>query len=262
MQNHNRSVLKPVFYFYVLVFLLTACQPGAVTPQELPTLAVLPSSTPSDTPLPPPTDTDTPTATATATDRPLPSRTPFPSDTPRPTITPSRTVEPTGAAAGTATQGVLEQPTFATFTPAPPGTLPPPGTPQQVADVIITEQQFQEEVNQQISAYPTLQRAVVDFAPDGIHTQLTALGGQAFITGDVLLSILVSNGVAAISPTQITVNAPEPPEAYVEAVNGDFFIMMVNVLDTILKQRLGLQQDLENIVMTESTMEVTLLVPK
>jgi hypothetical protein len=67
---------------------------------------------------------------------------------------------------------------------------------------------------------------------------------------------------AQITIGDITVNAPEPPEAYVELVNGDFFILMVNALDSILKQRVGAENDLENIVLTDTVMEVTLLVPQ
>jgi hypothetical protein len=67
---------------------------------------------------------------------------------------------------------------------------------------------------------------------------------------------------AQITIGDITVNAPEPPEAYLETVNGDFFTLMVNVLATILKQRLGAEHNLENIVLTDAAMEITLLVPQ
>jgi hypothetical protein len=252
-----------LLFLGVLAVFMAACQPAA--PQELPTLAVLPTQPPTETPTETATLTETPPPTETPTDTPPATVTPFPSDTRAPSATPippSRTVEPTFSAAETATQSILQAPTLVTFTPLPPGTLPPPGTPQQIADVIITRDQFQNEVDNQIVNYPTLQRAVVRFVPAGIQVELTASGGQALITGNVLLSIQVSNGVAAISPTDITVNAAEPPDAYVEVVDGDFFVMMVSVLDTILKQRLGAQQDLENIVISGDNMLITLLVPK
>jgi hypothetical protein len=153
-------------------------------------------------------------------------------------------------------------PVFSTFTPLPPGTLPPPGTPQQIADVVITRQEFQAAIDAKIGDYSTLQQAHIAYAPNGIRVTLTALGGQAFITGEVFISIQVSNGVAAISPTEITVNAAEPPDAYVEVVNGDFFLMMVDALDSMLKERLGPEQDLENIVISGDNMLITLLVPK
>lgn len=245
-----------------VIFLLPACQPEATPSQALPTVAELPTLVPTEAASPTPTLTETSAPTPTPTDTLVPTSTPFPTDTPAPTITSTSTPQSTVLAASTATQAILQAPTFATFTALPPGTLPPAGTPQQIADVVITRQQFQDAVNQKIPDYPTIQDAKITFAPNGIRVQLTALGGQAYITGDVLLSIQVSNGVAAISPTEITVNAAEPPDAYVEVVNGDFFLMMLDVLDTILKTRLGPEQNLENIVISGDNMLITLLVPQ
>jgi hypothetical protein len=145
----------------------------------------------------------------------------------------------------------------------PGGSLPAGSTPQVIADLVITEAQFQEEVNAQMGAYASIQRARADFVPNGINVELTALGGQAFITGSVFLSIEMTDLRAAqITIGDITVNAPEPPDAYMETVNGDFFTLMVNVLDTILTQRLGEEHNLENIVLTDTAMEVSLLVPE
>jgi hypothetical protein len=96
----------------------------------------------------------------------------------------------------------------------------------------------------------------------GINVELTALGGQAFITGNVFVAIEVTGSFATISIGDITVNAPEPPEAYIETVTGDFFTLMVSVLDTILTQRLGEESNLENIVLTDDAMEISLLVPE
>jgi hypothetical protein len=247
--------------------LLAACQPGEATPESLPTLAVLPSLTPTEESTAVPTETETAVATAepsaTDTSEPTetsqPTKTPAQSNTPRPVITSTRIPPPTEVPTSAPT---VATPVFSTFTPLPPGTLPPPGTPQQFAGVVITRVQFQDAVNAKIPDYPTIQAATVSFAPDGIHVQLTAMGGQAFITGEVFLSVEVSNGVAAITPADITVNAAEPPDAYVEVVNTDFFLMMVDALDTILKERLGPEQDLENIVFSGDNMQITLLVPK
>ncbi|MBZ0281788.1 MAG: hypothetical protein K8L97_13700 [Anaerolineae bacterium] len=257
-----------LFIPFVLLIILAACQPAA--PQgELPTLAVLPSlepsaeasaeptltETPEDTPIP--TETSIPSLTPTATN------TPPPSFTPRPTRTAIATIEPTIAANASATAAVIEAPIFSTFTPAPPGSTGPlGGTPAQLADVTITQGQFQEEVSLRLPNYPTIDRAIVDFVPGGINVELTASGGEAFITGRVFVSIILTGDFATISLGEITVNAPEPPEAYVEVVTGDFFFMMVESLDAILKQRVGEEQDLESIVVTDTAMEVTLRVPQ
>ena len=174
---------------------------------------------------------------------------------------PRATIEPTQAALATSSAAVLEAPRFSTVTPG--GNVRAGSTPPVVADVVITEGQFQEEVNAQVTAYPSIQRARVDFVPGGINVELTALGGQAFITGNVFLAIEMTElGAAQITIGDITVNAPEPPEAYIETVTGDFFVLMVNVLDTLLNQRVGEENDLENIIITDTTMEITLLVPQ
>ncbi|MBL8165977.1 MAG: hypothetical protein JNJ61_28595, partial [Anaerolineae bacterium] len=139
----------------VVLALLAACQPAAPPQDELPTLLVLPSLTPTNTPLPPSPQaqqsgegpgvgssaTPEPSATPTLT------ATPQPTQTPRPSRTPTPTIEPTFAAVASATSALVEAPRFATFTPAPPGSTPIPGGPQQMAAVTITEAQFQEEVS-------------------------------------------------------------------------------------------------------------------
>lgn len=245
--------------------LLAACQPAAPPQDELPTLAVLPSLTPTDAP----TDTPAPTATPqTPTSTPQPSATPtqtvtpLPTQTPRPSRTPTPTIEPTFAAAASATAALAEAPRFATFTPAPPGSTPIPGGPQQMATVTITEVQFQEEVSRLIGGYPSMQAARVDFVPGGISVELTALGGEAFISGRVFVSIVLSGDFATISLGEISVNAPEPPPAYIETVTGDFFFMMVAALDNILRQRVGEQHDLASITVTDTSIEVALRVPQ
>lgn len=93
MNTHLWSILSII----AALFLTAACQPE---PQviELPTLASLPTLTPSDTPTmtPFPTDTPTPTPTDTPTITPTytPSLTVTPSLTPTSTVTPTNTVTP------------------------------------------------------------------------------------------------------------------------------------------------------------------------
>jgi hypothetical protein len=98
--------------------------------------------------------------------------------------------------------------------------------------------------------------------PGGISVDLTALGGEAFISGRVLVTIELTGDFATIAIGDIQVNAPEPPPAYIDIVTGDFFGMMLNVLDTILKQRLGPEQNLKDILVTEEAILVTLIVPQ
>lgn len=251
----------------LMLIMLAACQPAE--PQgELPTLAVLPSLEATSEASATATLTEMPENTIAPSETPIPSATPTasytpePSFTPRPTTTPLATIEPTVAANASATAAVLEAPIFSTFTPAPGGSSVLGGTPAQLADVVITQAQFQEEVSLRVSNYPKIDRALVDFVPGGINVELTASGGEALITGRVFVSIVLTGDFATISLGEITVNAPEPPEAYVDIVTGDFFFMMVETLDAILKQRVGEEQDLESIVVTDAAMEVTLRVPQ
>jgi hypothetical protein len=260
--------MKRIVPALLLIVLVAACQPSE--PQgELPTLAVLPSESPTEAPTATETQTPSPSPTETTagTDTPTPTNTPtetlIPSETPRPTTTPIPTTEPTTAAIATGTAAVLEAPRFSTLTPPPAGSgVQPPSTPLVAADVIITEPQFQEEVNTRLPNIPAIESARINFVPDGISVDLTALGGEAFITGKVLVSVQLTGDFATITIGDIQVNAPEPPQAYLDLVTGDFFLMMLNSLDSILKQRLGPDQNLKSIVVTDTTIEVILIVPE
>lgn len=258
--------MKKIVPALLLILLVAACQPN--TPQgELPTVAVLPSetptltATPTDTLTPTVTPTDTPGPTDTPTASSTPTDTPIPSNAPKATATTVPTTEPTTAAIATGTAAVLEAPVFSTLTLAP-NAVPPTGTPIVVADVIITEPQFQEEVNAHLPNIPAIQSARVNFVKDGISVDLTALGGEAYVTGRVLINVLLTGDFATITIGDIQVNAPEPPPEYLDLVTGDFFVMMLDSLDQILHQRLGPEQKLKNIVVTDNAIEVTLLVPQ
>jgi len=242
------------FLLLIVVMVSAACQPAPEPNLELPTLAVLPSLTPSEEP----TMTATLTQTPRPTNTPAPTltSTPLPTNTPRPTNT-QASLDPTAAEAATSTAAAQEVPRFATLTPS--GNDAPP---QVMADVVITEAQFQEALDQQIATISSIQTARVDFVPEGIRVDLTALGGEAFITGRVMIDIQIAGSFATISISDIQVNAPEPPEAYVEVVSGQFFSAMIMTLDSILGERLGEEHNLENLVMTNTTMELYLLVPQ
>ena len=247
--------MRRFYFFVVFVLIAAACQPAPQPTLELPTLAVLPSLTPSDEP----TNTPTITLTPRPSDTPAPTltSTPPPTDTPRPTQT-RALLDPTAAGNATSTAIVQEAPRFSTVTPSANGGE----TNQVVADVVITEAQFQEELDQQIADKPSIQSARIDFVPEGMEVELTALGGQAFITGRVMVDIQIAGTFATISIGDIQVNAPEPPEAYVEVVSTDFFTAMVATLDAILAKRLGTEHNLQDLVMTNTSMELYLLVPE
>ena len=256
----------------MIVMFAAACAGGGEATEEsaLPTLAELPSETP----------TDAPTATHTeppATDTPEPSDTPTPSDTPEPptttptytpteppTATPSRTPDATRAFVGTSTAAVEEAPRYATFTPAPPNATARPtstGTPQVVAEVVITEPQFQEEVDLAIEGMGNVQSAQVDFSAEGITFELTVVGESgAFTTGDVLITVSTTGGIARFQGRLLVPEgAPEPPESFIEFATGDFFLQMVEVLDRILNQRLGEGHDLETLQITDDAIQLSLL---
>lgn len=233
--------------FIAVIVVAAACQPVPEPTLELPTVAVLPSLTPSDEP------TTTPTITST----------PRPSDTPAPTLT--STPLPTNTPRPTQTQRPIDPSTIATHEPPRFYTLTPSGNNQPaqlMADVVINESQFQDELDRQIAQISAIQTARVDFVPEGIQVELTALGGPAFITGRVMVDIQVAGSFVTISIGDIQVNAPEPPEAYVLVVSTEFFGAMIATLDSILTGRLGEEHNLQGLVMTNTSMELYLLVPQ
>jgi hypothetical protein len=248
----------------------SACQ-QAPDESQLPTLAILPSVTPTESsvqsvdssPTPQPETGETATLAPTvqpATSTPVPvgaGPTEAPPTLPPPSatsiFTPTNTLIPLAA-------GEIRR---ATLTPVPPGGNVPIGSGSQVmADLAITEGEFQREVLQAVSTMDSVQNAEIDFVPEGIDVTLTALGGQAFVTGKVLVEIRMSGTFAAFSIAEMEVNGGEPSESFQEIATQEFFPSIVNALDTILSARLGDNHNLENIVMTDTEMRVFLLVPQ
>jgi hypothetical protein len=258
--------MRKPFICILLALLASACQP---TPTPvLPTL--IPTSTSA-----PPTEaatsevTETTEVTAEVTDAasasPSPSRTPSITPTltntplPQPTSSPTRT--PTADAASSATAAIVEAPRFSTITPAPPNSqVQVTTTPIIVADVVITEEQFQEELNLRLPQYPNINSAYVNFTPGGVVITLTASGGDALITGDVSILFQVQNGLVYISVGGVQLNAVQIPDTYAAAVNT-LYQATIDTMDSILRERLGDVTDLENIVFTDNAMNITLLVP-
>lgn len=267
--------------------LMSACQP---TQPELPTQAALPTDIPSETPPPatetatepptatlPPTETLTHTPTDTPTREPsptkLPSRTPFPTETPTPFVTEG--ADPSSVRVLTATAAILQAPTLATLTPIPAGaqvTARPTstGTPLVTADVIITEQQFQDQLAVLLEGNPAIDSFEVDFKPDGITIRLTARGGgTAFTSGTVLFGLEILEAQEFNSALVMTIEdismqgGGEIPEEFFTVATSDLYVSLYDALDATLDQRLGRDDhDLENVTMTETTMDVFLYVPQ
>lgn len=243
-----------------LILILAACQPSAQPTDVLPTVAVLPSG---GTPTTVPTEPQTAEATAeTTTELTVePSVTAGeaivkPTDTP--TVTP--TVEPTQAAIATATEKALELPVYATFTAAPAGTLPPASNFNQVADVLINEKQFQEELNAALPSKPGIQSAVVDFVPGAIVVKMTTSGFTPII-GTVTIPVTLQNDLASITISGITTEPMPVPQSYIDLSTGDLFVLMVDTLDKIVKSRIGANQKLKSIAVTDTSINVMMLVP-
>ncbi len=258
------------------MLVLAACQPSATPTETLPTVAVLSgSATAEATEEAAVTEAQTAEvtteitaeamaeATETVISPDMPTGTPQPTNTatvtPRP-VTPTHTIEPTQAAIGTATQAVLEAPHYATFTAAPLGTLPPTNNLKQVADVVINEQQFQEEVNLKLLTSPSIQSAVVDFVPGAIKVQMTTSGANP-TSGTVTIPVTLVNDLASITISDISSDQQSVPQSFIDVATGDLFTLMLNTLDNIVKTRIGPQQKLKSIAVTDTAIEVVMLVP-
>ncbi len=248
----------------VLGMALAACQPAEQPSGEaLPTVASLPTVTTTPSPMPSETPTLTATvaitntiaATATITNTAGPTNTPIPSRTPTP-ITPTATLEATAAAVGTSTQAVLEAPRFITLTPGDSS-----GS-QQLAALVINEQQFQEELDVRRLTYPTIQAAVVDFVPGAINLTLTATDGVSDVTGVVVIPFIQQGTVTQITISDITVAAGDPPEWYLNVATQDAFFAVLESLNAIVSQRVGDNQTPENILVTDNDIQILTLIPR
>lgn len=271
--------------FGLLLLGIAACQP-ATDEAPLPTLADLPTLEPSATleePSATPTLTVTPSSTPSET--PTPTRTPTETRVPTDTPEPSATLQPSATATAgpqqlalTATAQQLERPVFATFTPPPPGVVvvqrpTSTGTPLVVADVVITQGQFQQALDARLAGATSVAGAQVSLQPAGVSVQLTAQTGQAFVTGTILVRFELMgdpsglNNVLRIQPA-----APEafvmqgggfPPDAFIEIAYSTLFESVVGAFDDILNARLGEgRHDLEWLRIEGGQMLISLLVPE
>ncbi len=251
---------------------LVACQAEPTEEPALPTLAILPTETTVPTETSSPTATATLTATQTSTTQPTrtPSHTPTntPTETPIPpdTATPEPTVDLTRAFIGTATSAVEEAPSFATFTPAADGVIRlSTGTPQMVADLVINERQFQEEITRLVELREDVESVEIDFIEDaGIAFNITAKAGNgALSTGILFIVVEASDGFATIEGFPLVEEDEVLSQEFIVLITGPFLVeVVVPAIDDILEQRLGDSHNLETIVMTDTEMQVSLLVPQ
>lgn len=259
----------------LVAIVLVACQPAEQDLGELPTQAVLPSAThtigSSDTPTP----TYTPTLTLSPTTTPSPTVSPTFTVEPSRTATPvpTQTLDSTRVAIGTATAQVEEAPIFSTVTPVPPGIIgavrpTSTGTPEVVADVIITEPQFQEEVDRLVSENDNLNRATIDFVPGAVRIELTALSDGAFATGTFeIVFRLTSNSLNSFVQIQTTGEIEmqggiDPSEEFLQVASSDGTVLVFDAFNFILNQRLGEgNHNLEFIEINGEVMGIALLVP-
>lgn len=278
--------MRRIALFIAVAFLAAACQQ---TTDEIPTLRVLSSATPlptvTHTPEPTetvaPTDTPEPTATYTATE--IPTETFTPSNTPTPSRTPipSETPDATNVVIGTSTAQVIEAPQFSTFTPLPPGIIgavrpTSTGTPEVMADVIITQSQFQEEVNRILMGNPDVSQSELILAEEGVFVNLTATGGDAFATGRFLIRFDLSTGaidgsgfnniviVRPVAPDEFVMrDGNAPSEEFITIAYGDVTEAVFEAFNDILNQRLGEgNHNLEFITLERGRMLISLLVPE
>lgn len=267
----------------VLMVALAACDSGDDN-QQLPTRVVLGEVTeegaPADvtvevtenaiaqaveteesTPEIAPTNTYEPTNTAipSETSTPRPTAT-FP---PPDTATPSRTPD----ANASATAAVIEAPRISTLTPIPvePGVNPPTPVPFVAADVVITAQQLQAELDQRIVNNPAIEAAtltMIEGNPQGVQVRLTASGGQALVTGNVFIAFQLSGDFVTIGVLEIDIGGGDPPQRFQEIATGDVLETVIESFDAILTRRLGEQHDLERLTVRGNQMDIMLLIPE
>jgi hypothetical protein len=282
LSNKETLMLKRILLPVVIALLIASCQP---TDQPLPTLVAFPTDTPSPEASNTPTELPTATATMTDTPSPTPTLTPLPTDTATATELPSETptASPTSLATATpnarevardtATAQVIEAPVYATFTPIPPGVIAvirptSTGVPEMVADIIIYEYQFQEEIDRILGTDTRISTIRLDFVPAGITVELTATGGAAFVTGTFTVNFMLNQGgfnniliIGGMTDFAMR-SGGEPPQDFVELAASVVVPAVQEAFDFILNQRLGTgRHNLESIVLNDTQMGITLLVP-
>jgi hypothetical protein len=265
--------MRKIALFALISVLIAACQP--TTPlEDLPTQVEFPTETNTPEASPTATNTNTPEPTETASHTPTETATATHTLTPTITLTASETPNATFAFSGTSTAAVIEAPRLSTLTPLPAGGISvivarPTGTPEVMADLVITRPQFQEEMDLLLRDAPSISRARISFETGrGVLVDLTAEDNGVFVTGNVLVPFNFSGGslnniVIIGGGMEIEMsNEAEPSEGFLmQATNT--VVLVQTAFNNILNQRLGVgDHNLESIVIQADGILVSLLVPQ
>lgn len=259
-----------VLMIILLVCLISACgnDGDSSDPADLPTLVqtrtstAQPIATMTSTETPAPTATFTPAESPTPTLSLTPTETPIPTETPLPTATFTPSVTPTFYFSATNEGGL---PVFATLTPIPNSTPNIQSTPIIAADIVITDQQFQRALTQRLADAPGIESAAIRFTPgpdQGINVRLSALGGEAMVTGDVFFAFRMTGGFVSISVTRIDVAGDQVPERYITTIAEQLAPAITEAFDDFITNALGETHDLETLRFSNNAMEIKLLVPQ
>jgi hypothetical protein len=264
---YERAIMRRLsILMLIAIAVLAACQSATTEEPALPTLIVIPTATETQTPTATPTIADTATPQPTRTPSNTPTETPTQTPIPPDTATPEPTYDVTRAFVGTETAAVEEVVEFATFTPATSGVIRiATGTPQMVADLVINERQFQEEITRLVGLRDDIESAEVDFIEGaGIAFNVTAIGGDGALSTGILFIVVESqNGLLEIYGQPIVEEGNVLSQDFIALVTGPFLVeVVISSLDDILTQRLGNTHNLETVVMTDTEMQVSLLVPQ
>ena len=223
----------------------------AVTPTDEPTDAPTNTLEPTETEDVEPTITNT--LPASATSAPLATL----------TFTPTFNIDASQTAI------IAEAPVFSTLTPIPipaGGTALPTPTLQVIAaDVVITVDQLQEELDIRTEEIFEIDSARISFVEgdgQGVMVSMRASGGQALVSGDVLITFQPSGSLVMIGVANISVGSGTAPERYAEIANTLLVDAVVDAFDSILTQRLGERHDLQSITFSTEAIQIMLLVPE
>jgi hypothetical protein len=271
----KEKFMQKIAQLALIVLFVAACQPSDPN-QVLPTQVEFPTATNTTEASATPTETHTPEPTATETDTPTDTATASITPSPTITLTPSETPNATLAFSGTSTAAVVEAPRISTLTPLPAGgisVIARPtsigGTPEVMADIVITRQQFQEEIDLLLPERTGISRARVSFeAEHGVLVEVTADDNGVFVTGNVLVPFSFSGGsfnniVMIGGGMEIEMpNTAEPSEAFLMQAT-ETVIMVQEAFNNIVNQRLGEgDHNLENITIQDDAILISLLVPQ
>jgi len=144
------------------------------------------------------------------------------------------------------------------------------GAPQVIADVVITERQYEEEVTLLLQDSTTIRTVEIGITPEGVRVTISALAGDAVTTGSFFVRFTLSDNelnnfitVQADPPSLFSMNGNiVPSDAFVEVAYNEVVPAVFEAFDVILNQRLGTgEHDLDGIRFVAGQIDISLLVP-